>query len=841
MRKAQRQEILNFIDGFHDAHEEIREALRKGHASAVQNMLSECQEFAIKLGSTIEKLEGEGHITVSYVEEYCEALFRVFEEIQGAYAVNKIYKILRKQLLKIENSVKNDIHVRVEVAFFPYKASMWDSLESIYLAAREDPDCDAYCVPIPYYDINPDHSFGQMHYEGRNYPSGIEVIDWQTYHFEERKPDVIYFHNPYDEWNLVTSVHPRYYSSNLKKYTNILVYVPYYSTTGGMAEAQSLLPSYLYADYIVIQSESFRKYFDASLPDEKFLPFGSPKFDRVINKCKNPPAPPEEWLTKMTGKDGSQKRVIFYNTSINGMLADTENFLKKMEYVFQCFIGRDDVCLLWRPHPLLESTFDSMRPQYRPIYDALKKAFLENNLGIYDTTPDIEDTIALCDAYIGDSGTSVTSLFGIAGKPLFILNDRIHSKPGEDSWRGEIELSINFLENGRFLITQGNKLCVSEPDEYKYKYFCDLSEYSVNGQYSLVYEINGKFYACPHSVCNILVIGKAGIEKTIKLDEKIKNHHLFSIAWKYDKYLLLVPINYPAVVRYDTVTGQISYFEEHIDVFVKKKEGKNIVGGSIVYQGELYIASPVDNLVYRLHIESGEIQIIELPIKSRCGGSQLIEYRNDIWLMPYEGKVIVRWNTLTGEAREYSGFPIDFSCVNAIDGCEGPAFNLPAFYGKYMYLVPCQANMYLKLNIETGEFMKWCPPLKNMAEDFLAEGKRTFLWRLPHEEEFDFKLYSYTEKKVYRINIITDTCKEMDIQLDVDELKKHESGFSACSQTLKYACMENYFNTLGRFLDEEVLGGRFDKEKQLAAYSEIAANYDGSCGRKVYEYINGQI
>ena len=136
-----------------------------------------------------------------------------------------------------------------------------------------------------------------------------------------------------------------------------------------MSEAQSLCPVYLYADHIVIQSPKFRAYFDQNLPDRKFLPLGSPKFDSVIEQCKNPPEPPAEWAAKMAGEGGRWKRVIFYNTSINGMLADTENFLRKIEYVFQCFEGRKDVCLLWRPHPLLETTFDSMRPQYRQGYE----------------------------------------------------------------------------------------------------------------------------------------------------------------------------------------------------------------------------------------------------------------------------------------------------------------------------------------------------------------------------------------------------------------------------------------------------------------------------------------
>ena len=75
MRKTEKKEILAFINSFYQAHEEIKEALNHKKMMSVQNMLSECQEFAIQLGETIEKLEGEGHITVTYVEEYCEALF----------------------------------------------------------------------------------------------------------------------------------------------------------------------------------------------------------------------------------------------------------------------------------------------------------------------------------------------------------------------------------------------------------------------------------------------------------------------------------------------------------------------------------------------------------------------------------------------------------------------------------------------------------------------------------------------------------------------------------------------------------------------------------------------
>lgn len=842
MRKEQKQAILDLLKSLHQVHEEIRKALEQKNFILAQNMISEAQESAILLGENIEKTEGEGHRTVSNIEEYCELLFTVFEAInKNDFHPNKVYKILRKQLIKIENSVKNDIIVRMEIVFFPYKASMWDSLESIYLAAKADPDCDAYCVPIPYYDVNQDHSLGQMHYEGNEYPEDVEITDWQKYNFEERKPDVIYIHNPYDAWNLVTSVHPRYYSFNLKKYTDTLVYVPYYVTSGGMMEAQGSLPSYQYVDYIVIQSPQFREYFDPKIPKEKFLPFGSPKIDRVIRKCQNPPEPPAEWSSKMTGRDGGRKRVIFYNTGINAMLKDTETFFKKMAYVFQCFIGREDVCLLWRPHPLLESTLDSMRPEFRPVYDGLKERFLTEQLGIYDTASDIEESIALSDAYIGDAGTSITALFGVVGKPIFILNDQILEEPGEEDWRKDVPVSFDYQEpENRFNIIQGNKLYVSKPYQYDYRYFCDLTENDYVNCYLFTYEMNGKWYVCPSTAQDILVVGEKGVEKKIELKKMSEQGMLFYFPRKSDSYIFLLPVNYPAIVRCNTVTGEIRYFTEHIETFVKEKNGQKITGGSLVYQGVLYIASPTDNMVYKLDIESGESTAIDLPIQSRCGGHVLIEYEGEIWFLPYDGQVIVRWNPDTNQVREYEGFPEGFSCKNPADdsvNMEKP-FCMPAFWGKDLYLPSCLSNMSLKLNIDTGEFKQWLPPYKEWLK---SNESGMFLHWKPDERENCFEMYSFFGRKLYKINFDEDAVREIEIRFDKEELESNEQGFCEYPDPLAYVCVENYFNTLDRFLDGNTVGNRFEKEKQLAAYRKIIADSDGECGKNTYVFIKREI
>ena len=229
------------------------------------DLLAQCQEGAVQLGNLIEKTEGEEAATIPLLESYCELAYRIYEEINGGVDEtineNKIYKKLRKALLQIENSIRNDIKVRLEVVFFPYKASMWDSLESIWkavdedentdayvipmwdslesvwMAANGDPDCDAYVVPIPYYDRNRDGALGVYHYEGGSLPEYVPIVYYENYSLEERRPDIAYIHNPYDQGNYVTTVDPRFYSAELKKYIDKLVYIPYYTTTGGMAEA----------------------------------------------------------------------------------------------------------------------------------------------------------------------------------------------------------------------------------------------------------------------------------------------------------------------------------------------------------------------------------------------------------------------------------------------------------------------------------------------------------------------------------------------------------------------------------------------------------------------------
>ncbi|MDE7017022.1 MAG: hypothetical protein K2P65_05515, partial [Lachnospiraceae bacterium] len=379
----------------------------------------------------------------------CEAVYEVSQGGDYEFNGNKARKALNKKLIRAENSIKTDIRVKTEVVFISYKASMWDSLESVWRSASLDPDCEAYVIAVPYYDLNPDRSFGQFHYEGDEYPKDVPVTHYEVYDLAVRRPDIIYFHNPYDNWNLVTSIDPRFYSFNLKKYTKKLVYIPYFLLSeiepGDQAAIDNMkhfvwLPGVINADKVIVQSEKMKriyvneylkaakengltgKHLDREYLEEKFLGLGSPKVDKVLNTKREELEIPKEWLRVIQKPDGSWKKIIFYNTGIAALLMHNEKWVDKIEDVLEIFReNRDEVALLWRPHPLIEETMRSIRPRILQRYLEIKNKYLGDSWGIYDDTADMDRAIAISDAYYGDV-SSVVQLYQQTGKTIMIQN-----------------------------------------------------------------------------------------------------------------------------------------------------------------------------------------------------------------------------------------------------------------------------------------------------------------------------------------------------------------------------------------------------------------------------------
>ena len=449
MSRAVRRQLFETIDILKEATGTIAELIEAARADDLIQMLTDCQDAAIAIGTQIDNIYEENLDCVHSLEKYCELLFALSEGIDNQENCKKIHSQLMKCVLEAKEKMQKELPDKLEVVFFPYKASMWDSLESLYLRAREDENCEAYVVPIPYFNRKPDRSLGNMYYEGDMYPQEIEITDWEQYNFEERKPDVVFVHNPYDNSNSATCVHPRFFCKNLKQYTDKLVYVPYFVLAETDPDNQEqvdwmkhfcFLPGTIYAHKVILQSEKMSQIYvneyakaaeSAGLKGEhtdkeklrqKFLGLGSPKFDKVLNTKQEDLDIPKEWLKIITKPDGSRKKVIFYNTTVAALLYRNEKLLEKMKYVLEEFKGKqDEIALLWRPHPLFKQTIEAMRPQLLAEYEELVETYLSEGWGIFDDTVDLNRAIVLCDMYYGDP-SSIVELVKVCNKKVVMQN-----------------------------------------------------------------------------------------------------------------------------------------------------------------------------------------------------------------------------------------------------------------------------------------------------------------------------------------------------------------------------------------------------------------------------------
>ena len=782
MRKAQKEQIESFLKLLGRAHEEIKKAIASGNKEVALDLLGQCQDGAIQIGEMIEHLEGENFATIPLLEAYCEVVYQIYESLQKNPGINasKTYKGLQRSLHAIKNSVKNEINIRQEAVFLPYKASMWDSLESIWQAAEEDPDCDAYVIPIPYYDKNPDGSFKEMHYEGDLYPDYVPITDYQDYDFAEHCPDMIFIHNPYDECNYVTSVHPFFYSKNLKQYTEKLIYVPYFVLDEIDPENKEAIkgiqhfctvPGVLYADQVVVQSEDMKKIYVNVLTEyskgskanrryweEKILGLGSPKIDKVLSTRKEEIEIPNEWKKIIEREDRSWKKIIFYNTSVTAFLEHEEKYLEKMRDVFSVFKENiDEVALLWRPHPLMQATIESMRPELWAEYRELVAEYQAEGWGIYDDTAELERAIMVCDGYYGDP-SSVVKLCEEAGKSILLqdVDAEYLRKPFfYDCIWNEKELIyplINYNALGKTDISSGVTTVISEIEEknkfllyigaYKWKDYIILSSYQAKAALTFYnYKLDKWSY--------------------IPVEEEKKNWLNFreENVFEHDDFLYIFP--YPFVIlKVDIQKKKIEY------IFYPDRNPSDDIRGEIVkVEEKIYIPMKHNNILYKFDLETEQIEIV--TINTELKGIDTLCFTGNLFWMTGIGKMICSWDESRNISTSYQNFPEGFGKFTEREGEEGWWFTQSKVYNDSVYFVPSYANMLIRLDINTLEMKEVYIADEEEDENSIKKRGRCHVLKygMGKQKNALLLLLSAKNKNLILIDLNTEEVKKVESQM----------------------------------------------------------------------------
>ncbi len=439
MRKYVKHNIIEMFQTLREAHIEVKGLIEADDGESAHELLCDCQNAAIRIGSVIEETEGEGYVGFRYLEDYCETVYQVSmwreNGINGAAAL----EMLDEKLAACEKSVNDDIAVKLSIVFFPYKASMWTSFESIWRAAVSSPECEVSVVAVPYCERDENLRDKKWVYEADLFPDYVEITHYNQYNLEERQPDIAFIHNAYDDRNTLTSVLPDFYSRNIKKYTDCLVYSPYFAFGSYNKENSDgffTCPGSLNADKVVVQSpfvaDIYEKY---GYSRDKLLVYGSPKIDAVITNCcensgySREKDMPKEWKEKLLGKE----KIFLLNTHwayfMKGEEYKQQGFYNYAQRYHDMFFeaaekNKDKFGVIWRPHPLMIAATEQRCPELMGYINEFTERLEKSDFAVIDRNGGYTDAFNCSDALVTTYSTMIQEYMA-TGKPVQIFQTMV--------------------------------------------------------------------------------------------------------------------------------------------------------------------------------------------------------------------------------------------------------------------------------------------------------------------------------------------------------------------------------------------------------------------------------
>lgn len=310
-----------------------------------------CQQLAIDLGEMIDRVEGEGSNIVSALEEYCKSIYFLYEQLNLDNASEEKVKQLTNELTKSFNVVvsvaKADIIDRDVVIFLTVGKDSFLGMKTLYDKAVAN-GAKVYVTLLPLYkkdfignialcgEVNP---IDQNAVRGN--VSGVMLTKITPEFLSFIHPEIIYTNYCYDGYNPCLSIHPEFYSENLIKHTEKLVFVQPWefddfdeSDECDMynLEKYAISPGIVYADEIMLDSYSLKeKYIEklVTFAGEESRPIWDEKI--FVSKLFN---------DKIENTKSGKKKLL-YCIGIN-LMAQEADIVEKVREKLEIFAKNND-------------------------------------------------------------------------------------------------------------------------------------------------------------------------------------------------------------------------------------------------------------------------------------------------------------------------------------------------------------------------------------------------------------------------------------------------------------------------------------------------------------------
>ena len=404
--------------------------------------LSELQNNIVSFGTLTESIKGEDCNTVKLLEQYLEVIYKVAKYVQKfdegisyeASAESKYAECdegVKDTFASISEAIDSEIVNRRSVLFLPVKAKHFSSMRMAYEMETATPDTDVYVMPLPYYYKEYDGSFkDEMHIDTEEFiKANIPVTDYSRFDLSLLCPEKIYINSAYDEYNMAVSVDTRFYARNVKKYTEKLIYIPYFKLMEFdranypcwyNMQYYCTVPGVVMADKVYVQSENTRKVYIDKLNewvgDEKYTEIWEQKIDVYDESC-------EEHSEDELRDAGSKKTIVWFVSA--GSLAEFgDRYIEKAYRNLDVFaLSKDKLKVLLISEPFLDEMIKTYSDELYKKWTGFIDEF--NRSGIGEVVSQVEDqsveALLKANAYYGDP-SYICKDFILMKKPVMLQN-----------------------------------------------------------------------------------------------------------------------------------------------------------------------------------------------------------------------------------------------------------------------------------------------------------------------------------------------------------------------------------------------------------------------------------
>ena len=248
-------------------------------------LLSDMQKTTGNIAALMESRLPESDPVFAVLQRYCDALYHLYEGMTSGEISEEDIGAVHQSWREVDAAVQDYLRTK-EVVFVVDRARHWPAVEPLWRVYKDRPDTRVFVVVPSYCRKKADTSFSEEKYSDlAEMPEEASAMPAENYSYALRHPEVMIVQSGCDEYNYTRSVDIRFYTRILWKYTDRLIYIPWYHVED-FSDKKSVLwkdmwfyaniPGPLYADFTVLQSEqmkcNYMEFYHGEEPgiDEKY-------------------------------------------------------------------------------------------------------------------------------------------------------------------------------------------------------------------------------------------------------------------------------------------------------------------------------------------------------------------------------------------------------------------------------------------------------------------------------------------------------------------------------------------------------------------------------------------